>query len=110
MARNVDILGSKWTVFITTSDKDPFLKTRDGYADKTSRKIVVCDKESDCELEDFVVYRNKVLRHEIIHAFLFESGLSECFEHTTGHDETYLDWFASQFPKMLKVFTELDCL
>lgn len=110
MRYEVIILGSLWTVEITTSKVDPFLETRDGYTDKTSRKIVICDKEPDCELDNFIIHRNKVMRHEIIHAFLFESGLAECFEHQPGHDETYLDWFAMQFPKMLEVFNELKCL
>jgi hypothetical protein len=108
--REVTILGSKWSVIFATSKEDPFLETRDGYCDKTSRRIVICDKEPDCELDRFFVHQNKVLRHEIIHAFLFESGLAECFEHQPGHDETYLDWFAIQFPKMLDVFRELNCL
>lgn len=51
------------------------------------------------------------MRHEIIHAFLFESGLSENFTHPEyGHDETYVDWIASQFPKMCEVFKEVGCL
>lgn len=45
------------------------------------------------------------------HAFLFESGLSENFTHPEyGHDETYVDWIASQFPKMCEVFKEVGCL
>ena len=27
-----------------------------------------------------------------------------------GHDETYVDWIASQFPKMCEVFKEVGCL
>lgn len=68
-------------------------------------------KAKDCDLKDYSVYQEKVMRHEIIHAFLFESGLSENFTHPEyGHDETYVDWIASQFPKMCEVFKEVGCL
>lgn len=51
------------------------------------------------------------LRHEIIHAFLFESGLGFNLEHReSGHEETLIDWLAIQFPKILEVFKEADCL
>ena len=50
-----------------------------------------------------------VLRHEIIHAFLNESGLKDNFEHTShaGHEETMVDWIAIQFPKIATVYKEL---
>ena len=54
----------------------------------------------------------KQLRHEIVHAFLSESGLQSNLEHNQrfGHEETMVDWIAIQFPKMLEVFKELDIL
>lgn len=110
MIYDVTILGASWTIEVTDSTKDPALSTRDGYCDKTSRKIVVCDREDDCDLENFIMHRNKVMRHELLHAFLFESGLGECFEHTNGHDETFIDWFAIQSPKFYEVYRQLNCL
>lgn len=52
------------------------------------------------------------MRHEIIHAFLYESGLAENFEHANefGQDETMVDWIAMQFPKILEVYKEAGCL
>lgn len=53
--------------------------------------------------------KNRIIRHEIIHAFLFESGLGFNFEHKPyGHDETTVDWFAFQWPKIEKVFKALN--
>ena len=54
----------------------------------------------------------KQLRHEIIHAFLSESGLSVNFEHCSkfGHEETMVDWIAIQFPKIHKVYEELGIM
>ena len=54
----------------------------------------------------------KQLRHEIIHAFLAESGLQTNFEHCRqfGHDETMVDWIAIQFPKIYKVYKDVGII
>jgi hypothetical protein len=107
----IDILGTKYTVQVLPKTEDKFLEQVDGYCDKTSKKIVVKAKDETCELEDFEIYKKTCLRHEIIHAFLFESGLHENFKHEPwGHDETVVDWIAVQFPKLLKAFKAVDCL
>lgn len=90
--------------------EDRTLEECDGYCDKTAKLIVIAKKEADCDLMDFDSHRKKVMRHEIIHAFLFESGLHECWTHGSGHDETYVDWIAVQFPKLLKAFEEAGCI
>lgn len=108
----VNILGTEYTITETTKEADNALAECDGYCDKTSKKIVITTKTPDSNLDNWEVYRKKILRHEIIHAFLFESGLHENFEHANrwGHDETMIDWVACQFPKMLKTFEEVGCL
>lgn len=106
----INILGTKYKIIQCGKHEDDYLNRCDGYCDKTSKKIVVGIKESDCELEDFETYRKKVMRHEILHAFLFESGLGENWEHQVGHDETYVDWIATQFPKLLKAYEEAGCI
>ncbi len=107
----VKILGAKYTIEEHAKSEDTYLKDCDGYCDKTAKLIVVTKKPDNCELIDFERYRKKVMRHEIIHAFLYESGLHENFEHPTfGHDETFVDWVAVQYPKMLKVFKKVGCI
>lgn len=107
----IDVLGTKYTVTVMTAQKDPFLNDCDGYCDKTSKKIVVKAKDDSNQLDNFDVYLKKVKRHEIIHAFLFESGLHENFKHDDwGHDETMIDWIAIQFPKLLEAFKAADCV
>jgi len=45
------------------------------------------------------------IRHEIIHAFLFESGLGFNFEHNErGQEELMVDWIAMQYPKIKAAF------
>ena len=108
----VNILGTEYKIKECTVEEDSCLKECDGYCDKTTKTIVITKPTPDCNLGDWEWYRKKVMRHEIIHAFLFESGLHENFEHAKqfGHDETMIDWVAVQFPKMLKVFEKAGCL
>ena len=48
------------------------------------------------------IFKNKVFRHEILHAFLYESGL--CY---LENNEIVVDWIASQYPKLKKTFKKL---
>lgn len=106
----VNILGTEYTIVEQSTSENPKLTDCDGYCDKTSKTICVITK-GDSDLEDFAVYQKKVKRHEIIHAFLFESGLHENWKHDEwGHDESYVDWIAVQFPKLLEVFKAADSL
>lgn len=107
----IDVLGTKYTILEKSVAEDEYLQNCDGYCDKTSKKIVVKKEDSENELENYSVYMRKIKRHEIIHAFLFESGLHENWEHKQwGHDETVIDWIAAQFPKLLKAFKEAGCI
>lgn len=107
----VDILGTEYTIHELSKEEDSYLSRCDGYCDKISKKIVITTKHEDNELDDWEVYRKKVLRHEIIHAFLYESGLHENFKHNEwGHDETFVDWVACQYDKMLAVFQKVGCI
>lgn len=104
---NINVLGTAYTISYKNREDDETLKTGtcDGYCDKTSKSIVVCNKDSEADLDDFDAYQKTCVRHEIIHAFLFESGLHGNFKHEQwGHDETMVDWFAVQFPKILKCY------
>lgn len=107
----VNILGTKYAIFEKDRHKDEILKSADGYCDHSTKVIVILKRPPDCEIGDFEEYRKKVLRHEIIHAFLFESGLRENFKHDEwGHDEIFVDWVACQFPKILEVYKKVGCI
>lgn len=107
----INVLGTEYEILFKTSEEDKFLMDNAGYIDRSVKKIVIAQKDSDCELEDFEAYKKTVMRHEITHAFMEESGLSVNFEHKTiGIDETMVDWIAIQFPKLKKTFEEAGCL
>lgn len=105
----VNILGTKYSVHYKSPSEDKFLRECDGYCDKSSKKIVVTTE--NLELEDFPAYQKKCLRHEITHAFFYESGLAENWEHKNfGQEETVVDWIAIQFPKLLEIFMKVGAL
>lgn len=111
MTLKIDVLGTEYIILKKSKDEDVILQSCDGYCDKTSHLIVVTTQGAECNLDNFESYQKKIIRHEIIHAFLFESGLHENWKHEEwGHDETYVDWIASQFPKLMKVFQVANCI
>ena len=102
-----DILGTEYRI-IQEEFKD---EECDGYCDYTSKEIHIRNDNVN-DVGDFDYLMKKQLRHEIVHAFLSESGLQSNYEHYKqfGHEETIVDWFAIQSPKIFKVFQELDIL
>lgn len=107
---NIDILGTKYKIVKNAEEKDyPQLKECDGFTDFSIKKIVVADFDKDeSSIDDLEWYKNKVLRHEIVHAFIHESGLAENCDWARNEEMT--DWIAIQFEKMLRVFIDLNVI
>lgn len=104
----VNILGTEYNLIESNETQDENLKGKDGYCD-TSTKECVVDEMAETGIgmkKNMPMYKNAVKRHELIHAFLYESGLDE---ESWASNEEMVDWFAIQFPKMLKVFEEANC-
>lgn len=94
------ILGSEWSI--------AFKKIKDysGYTDISTKEIFIQSKDSEAiEVENFDRVQRRVIRHELIHAFLYESGLG--FNSEWAINEEMVDWFAIQFPKINKVIAEI---
>ncbi len=109
MNTTINVLGTEYTVQILKRDEDTKLSESDGYCDWSTHSIVVVD----IEVEEYTVgnptlYVAKVLRHEIIHAFMYESGLHEHATFDDEHFEQMVDWIAFQYPKIKKVFDKLN--
>ena len=109
----VYILGTQYNIKLISEADDPMLKTLVGYTDQTVHKIVVklIEKQSDT-VQNVADYSKNIMRHEIIHAFLFESGLGTCANEIDcwAKNEEMVDWFAYQSPKIFKLFQQLNCL
>lgn len=110
----VDILGTEYTIKRRKEADDPKLKDCDGYCDSSIKRIVVETFERDAlSKEDLWQYEKEVLRHEIVHAFLDESGLRSCThscDQGWARNEEMVDWIALQAPKMLRAFQQADCM
>ena len=101
----VNILGQPYeVVFAQTSENDLKLENASGYTEPWSHKVVIEDFVPDTRtVENTDAFKAKVLRHEIVHAFLHESGLREC---SWGENEEIVDWIAHQGPKIYQAWKE----
>lgn len=112
----INILGSEWNVKFGSEEEYPNLAEMDGYTDLSTREIVVDNMEASQgqigAKADLGHYQKQVVRHEIIHAFLMESGLDSNSNSTESWatNEEMVDWFAIQSPKIFKVFNELKLM
>lgn len=107
----IDIMGSSWTIRERTDKEDRKLEDCDGYCDWTIREIVI-RREIEGNLSDMEAYARKVKRHEIVHAFLCECGLSECSGETEAWamNETMVDWFARVGQRIIEAWQAAEAL
>ena len=100
-----NVLGQDYDIIIDETLKD---RGRDGeclmYEKKIHIKPVQDMLEHDASMSSKATSWNETLRHELIHAFFFESGLVEY-----GGDETLVDFIAQQFPKLQAIFNDVGC-
>ncbi len=106
----INILGTDYDVVLDAQEKDyPSLKKCDGYTDFSVKRIVISKQEKDdMSLEDLDSYSRLVLRHEIVHAFMYESGLDK--ECSYARNEELIDWIAIQFEEILNAFKKVGAI
>lgn len=101
----VNILGTEYTIKTIERIDDSRLDENDGICDDSVGEIVLAKIERDGDSKsDLEAVSRKVLRHEIIHAFLSESGLAE--NSYWAQNEELVDWIAIQGPKIYKAWQE----
>ena len=104
----MNILGSEWTYeYIAFEEDETPVPGVGGYCDFTAKRIVVYEPPAETNVRHPEVVVKEATRHEVIHAYLFESGLGEEMNCERGHDEQIIDWFAKQYPKIKKTYEEL---
>lgn len=100
-----NILGEKYTINLNTPRE--ILTDCDGSCSRYDKLISMVDRNEIFDGSGTEKGRRKRyaegLRHEIIHAFFEESGLDNYSE-----DEELVQWLAIQFPKLIKVFEDVD--
>ena len=111
-SKHISILGTDYEIVMDAPDEmlPPYA---DGALDHSVKRIAIAEIEpNENSIRNLDEYRKKVLRHEIVHAFLYESGLwnnSGNIE-AWAQSEEITDWIAIQSPKLFKAFREADCL
>jgi hypothetical protein len=106
----ISVLGTEYDFIETTSRDDPRLTAADGCCETYAKRIliekIIFAHEQGDDIDIQRVERTKyVKRHELVHAFLFESGLEDL-----ALNEQIATWIAKQFPKMLEAFRQVDAL
>lgn len=118
--RKINILGTEYRIETHKVSEDSYLEDNklSGYCGEEEKLIVVADMSEEkyftgMDEKAQEAYRKRVLRHEIMHAFLNESGLSDSSNQYSGawaKNEEMVDWFAIQSPKIFKAYLELGII
>lgn len=105
MKNQVNILGTIYHIEQRNSKDDKGLDGLSGYCDLYAKLIVI---RSDYDFEPNISMLKEILRHEIVHAFFFESGLWESSNDVTAwaKNEEMTDWIAIQGLKLYKAWEE----
>ena len=116
----VNILGAPYKIVVKNySDEEAFKRRSiDGFCDNLQKEIVLCDmatyKGWEHEPPEYIARAQKqTLRHEIVHAFLAESGLEASAASPANgwaEFEEMVDWIAIQGPKIHAAWVEADAL
>lgn len=110
----VNVLGTEYSITVKKYEDDEAFQrlSIDGYCDGFTKQIVVCDmatyKGWENEPEKTISSAQKqTLRHEIVHAFLYESGLADSSISTDigwAKNEEMVDWFAWKGPQIYQAW------
>ena len=110
----VDVLGTKYDILFETLAENKRYEQCGGYSDFYKKEIHIRQyKDTDEDYdemslpnESMKMFEEKSLRHELVHAFMYESGL-DVNSHDIemwARDEEMIDWIAIQMPKIMAAY------
>lgn len=90
----------------------PSLDGRGGETDFYTKEIRISEQEdvpAEYKTDNLKEMQRHVLRHELIHAFLFESGMdqSSAAHEAWAVNEEMIDWMAIQMPKITAAYDSI---
>ena len=106
--KEITILGEVWTIKVVElidGGTDNY-----GCCDITSQVIKIRKILEHTDFDSLENCYKQTIRHEIIHAFFYESGLDNCSDASGpwAINEEMVDWFAIQGPKIFKLWKDLN--
>lgn len=101
---HIDILGTPYNIKFMTEKENPKLNDCTGLAELYSKELIIkTGYEDDFNAyNNITAFREKVLRHEILHAIFHECGLTNYTE-----DEVLIDFLAVQYPKIQAIMEDV---
>lgn len=106
MIDKISVLGTEYRLLKGSVEAYPNLKEANAYTDLYSKKIILDEKfgtkEDGFKSSNPESAKRKLYRHEVIHAFISESGFG--YNLSEDDEESLVNWIAEQFPKMKTVF------
>ena len=108
-----NVLGTDYEIIVKTGAEDELLRHGHcGYCDSSVKRIIIAPHAPDpadiYQAADQERERRATLRHEILHAFLAESGLT--YGSSWAQNENCVEWIAQMFPKLIHAFTDAEAL
>lgn len=94
--KEIMILGTKYLINFCNLNNWNFEENANVDIEKKIINILLDEEKLD-------YYSSLALKHEIIHAYFYESGLFEKY----GTDEVLVDWLALQFDKINNTIKEI---
>lgn len=102
----INVLGTTYTIVFKTENEDLALENCVGYCDETIKEIVIKKGEpTKNSVSDLNKHYTSVIKHELIHAFIFESGLDHNSEWALNEEMT--SWVSRQFDKINEAYKEI---
>lgn len=109
----ISVMGSEFEIIYTTEEEDPTIKGKSGVCYSLLQKIKIDQyiylddadgSVAEAEKASKLLSLLAILRHEIIHAFFFQSGLdSQC---SFAVDEVLIDWLSLKLPEIVEVMNQ----
>lgn len=111
--KTTSILGTIYTIVFADKEKEEEMKGEAiGLCDFSNKTIYLSKEGFDTNFTDPEELIKQTIRHEIFHAFLYESGLDSCSNNTENWatNEEMVDWFSIQSPKIFEACNELNAI
>lgn len=112
--KKVSILGTEYKLLFVPCENGRLTAAEaDAIIDETTKEMIVgIFKPDSCSVANLDEYQRKTIRHEIVHAFLYESGLAENSGRVNSWatNEEMVDWIARQHNKLHRAFEEVGAL